>query len=396
MVGFFCRERSESVKVPLFDMTRQYSEIREEILTLIDEVLQSGRLIMGPNVEALEQEIASYLGVKHAIAVANGSDALYIAAKAIGVQENDYVITTAFSFFATASCITRNGATPIFVDADSKTFNIDLDEVEKVLETHPKKDRIRALIPVHLFGRTVDLERLEKIRRDFGVKLIEDCAQSIGSIWYYSDGVIKKSGSIGDLSILSFFPTKNLGAYGDGGMILTNSDEIADFCRIFRVHGARKKYLHEIEGVNSRLDELQAAVLRVKLKYLDDYHRKRIKVAKTYNELLTSLSPHFIDIPTVHDDFRCIFHQYVIRVKNGQRDSLRDFLKEKGVETAIYYPLGLHKQKCFSRFGFQNLRNTESLTQEVLALPIFPEISTEEVTYVTECIKRYFEEVGKC
>jgi len=384
------------MKVPLFDMTRQYEHLKQEILQTVDQVLQSGRLIMGPNVEAFEREVASYLGVKHAIAVANGSDALYIAVKAVGIKENDLVITTGFSFFATASCITRNGATPIFVDVDPSTFNIDLDQVEQLLRTHPQRDRIKALIPVHLFGRTVDLERLERIRKDFGVKLIEDCAQSIGSIWYFSDGVIKKSGSVGDLSTLSFFPTKNLGAYGDGGMILTNNDSIADFCKIFRVHGARKRYFHEIEGVNSRLDELQAAVLRVKLKYLDDYHRKRINVAKTYNELLGPLSPRFIDIPTVHDDFRCIFHQYVIRVKNGQRDSLKDFLKEKGVETAIYYPLGLHKQKCFSRFGFQSLRNTESLSEEVLALPIFPEISDQEVAYVAENIKRYFEEARGC
>ncbi|HEY8541300.1 MAG TPA: DegT/DnrJ/EryC1/StrS family aminotransferase [Pseudothermotoga sp.] len=384
------------MKVPLFDVTRQYHEIRDEMLQAIDNVLNSGRFIMGPNVEAFEKEMSAYLGVKHAIGVANGSDALYIAVKALGISKGDYVITTAFSFFATASCITRNGATPIFVDIDPKTFNIDLDQVEEVLKSHPKKDKIKAIIPVHLFGRTVDLQRLEKIRNDFGVKIIEDCAQSVGSYWIYSNGEIKKSGSIGDLSTLSFFPTKNLGACGDGGMILTNDDNLADFCKIFRVHGARKKYFHEIEGINSRLDEIQAAILRVKLKYLEQYHEKRIKIARTYNGLFSSLKLDLLEIPQVHDDFRCIFHQYVVRVKDGHRESLKEYLSSKGVETAIYYPLGLHKQKCFSHFEFGSLQNTEKACEEVLALPIFPEITEPEIEYVVKCMDEYFKEAKKC
>lgn len=384
------------MKIPLFDVTRQYREIRDEILYTIDEVLKSGRFIMGPNVETFEKEMAAYVGVRHAISVANGSDALYIAVKSLGISEGDYVITTAFSFFATASCITRNGATPIFVDIDPKTFNIDLGQVEEVLKNHPQRSKIKAIIPVHLFGRTIDLERLEKIRNDFGVKIIEDCAQSVGSYWIYSNGKIKKSGSVGELSTLSFFPTKNLGACGDGGMILTNDDNLADFCKIFRVHGARKKYFHEIEGVNSRLDELQAAILRIKLKYLETYHNRRIKIATTYNKLLNSLGSDLLEIPQVHDDLRCIFHQYVVRVKDGHRDFLKDFLHKKGVETAIYYPLGLHKQKCFSRFEFQPLENTERACEEVLALPIFPELTESEIEYVTKCIDEYFKGVGKC
>lgn len=384
------------MKIPLFDVTRQYHEIRDEILHTVDEVLKSGRFIMGPNVEAFEKEMATYVGVKHAIGVANGSDALYIAVKSLGISEGDYVITTAFSFFATASCITRNGAIPIFVDIDPKTFNIDLDQVEEALKNHPQKSKIKAVIPVHLFGRTVDLERLEKIRNDFGVKIIEDCAQSVGSYWIYSNGKIKKSGSVGNLSTLSFFPTKNLGACGDGGMILTNDDNLADFCKIFRVHGARKKYFHEIEGVNSRLDELQAAILRIKLKYLETYHKKRIKIATTYNKLLNSLESNLLETPQVHDDLRCIFHQYVVRVKDGHRDFLKDYLHKKGVETAIYYPLGLHKQRCFSRFEFQPLENTERACEEVLALPIFPELTESEIEYVTRCIDEYFKGARKC
>ncbi len=384
------------MKVPLFDMTRQYHEIESQILNAIDSVLKSGRLIMGPNVEAFEKEMAQYLGVKHAIAVANGSDALYIAVRSLGISEGDYVITTAFSFFATASCITRNGATPIFVDIDPETFNIDLDQVEEILKSHPQRNRIKAVIPVHLFGRTVDLQKLEKIRNDFGVKIIEDCAQSVGSYWIYSDGNIKKSGSVGDISTLSFFPTKNLGAFGDGGMIVTNDDALADFCRIFRVHGARKKYFHEIEGINSRLDEIQAAILRVKLRYLEKYHERRIQIAKTYNRLLNSLNLDLLKTPQVHDDLRCIFHQYVVRVKNNHRDSLKKYLNDNGVETAVYYPLGLHRQKCFSRFDFQPLENTERACKEVLALPIFPELNEIEIEYVVKCIGEYFKEARGC
>ncbi len=384
------------MKIPLFDVTRQYHEIREEILHAVDEVLRSGRYIMGPNVEAFEKEVAAYLGVKHAIGVANGSDALYIAVKALGVSSGDFVITTAFTFFATASCITRNGAVPIFVDIDPKTFNIDLDQVEDLLKNHPQRDKIKAIIPVHLFGRTVDLERLEKIKNNFAVKVIEDCAQSVGSYWIYSNGRIKKSGSVGDLSTLSFFPTKNLGACGDAGMILTNDDNLADFCKIFRVHGARKKYFHEIEGVNSRLDELQGAILRIKLKYLEQYHEKRIKIASIYNKLFDSLKLDLLETPQVHDDLRCIFHQYVIKVKNGHRDSLKNYLHDKGVETAIYYPLGLHKQKCFAHFEFQPLENTERACEEVLALPIFPELTESEIEYVVKCIEEYFKEARRC
>lgn len=382
--------------VPLFDMTRQYDTLKSEILQAIDGVFRSGKLIMGENVKQFEREVCDYLNVKHAIGVGNGSDALYIAAKAIGIGDGDYVITTPFTFFATVSCITRNGAVPVFADIDRKSFNIDLDRVEEILTTHPNREKIKAVIPVHLFGRTVDLERLEKIKRNYGVKILEDCAQSIGSEWVYSDGTIRKSGTVGDASILSFFPTKNLGAYGDGGMILTNNDDTNDFCRVFRVHGAKVKYFHEMEGINSRLDEIQAAVLRIKLKYLDEYHEKRIKIARNYTEMINSLSIEFLETPRVTGDFTCIFHQYVVRVKAGHRDRLREYLKTRGVETAVYYPLGMHRQKCFSRFGSKILENTDQACQEVLALPIFPEISITEVEYVVKCIGEYFKEARKC
>ncbi|MEN3008455.1 DegT/DnrJ/EryC1/StrS family aminotransferase [Pseudothermotoga sp.] len=385
------------MRVPLFDMTRQYESLRDEILTAVDSVFKSGRLIMGENVEKFEEEIANYLGVKHAIGVANGSDALYIAVKSLGITHGDYVITTPFTFFATVSCITRNNATPIFVDIDEDTFNVDLDQIEHVLRTHPYREKIKAIIPVHLFGRTVDLERLEYIKHTYRVKIIEDCAQSVGSTWHFSNGEIKKSGSVGDVSILSFFPTKNLGAHGDGGMILTSDDRIADFCRIFRVHGARVKYFHEVEGINSRLDEVQAAILRVKLKKLDEYHRRRREIARLYNELFEKfgLTQHIV-CPPLGRSLDCIFHQYVVRVKKGHRDNLKLYLESKGVETAIYYPLGMHRQKCFSYLPSVELEKTDRACKEVLALPMFPELREEEIEYVVGCVRDYFREVCLC
>ncbi|HBT40012.1 MAG: DegT/DnrJ/EryC1/StrS family aminotransferase [Pseudothermotoga sp.] len=385
------------MKVPLFDMTRQYESLREEILSAVDSVFKSGRLIMGENVKRFEEEMQNYLGVKHAIGVGNGSDALYIATRSLGIGDGDLVITTAFTFFATVSCITRNGGIPIFVDIDENTFNIDLDQVEKLLKDHPSRDKIRAIIPVHLFGRTVDLERLEYIRQQYGVKILEDCAQSVGSTWQFSDGRVKKSGSVGDVSILSFFPTKNLGAHGDAGMILTNDEHLAEFCRIFRVHGAKVKYFHEIEGVNSRLDEVQAAILRVKLKRLDRFHQRRIDLARLYNELFEKYSlTNRIVCPPLGRGFECVFHQYVIRVKDGHRDKLKSYLESRGVETAIYYPLGMHRQKCFAHLPRVELERTDTACAEVLALPMFPELREEEVEYVVRCIRDYFEEECAC
>jgi len=421
------------MKVPLFDITRQYEKLRHEILEAIDSVISSGRVILGENVRKLEEEIAEFAGVRHGIGVANGSDALYIALKALGIGEGDYVITTPYTFFATASCITRNGATPIFADIDPETFNINLDLVEEILNSHPQREKIKALIPVHLFGQTVNLERLEYIKQKYGIKILEDCAQCIGSTWTYSDGTVKKSGSVGDAAIFSFFPTKNLGAYGDGGMIITNNDEIAEFCRKFRVHGSKVKYHHDVVGINSRLDEIQAAVLRVKLKYLGEYIERRRKIAKWYGEefgrkalvvreprtenrerknresenhrtrefsnsfsrtLGLSDSRIFIKIPSVPSDNSHVFHQYVIRVGNGQRDALREFLRKRGIGTSVYYPMGLHQQKCFAYLNIPegSLPETERASKEAIALPIFPELQKQEIEYVVQTIEDFFKE----
>jgi dTDP-4-amino-4,6-dideoxygalactose transaminase len=412
--------------IPLFDLTRQYNQLREEILQKIDEALLNGRVILGEAVKELEKSVAELIGVKHGIGVANGSDALLIAVAALGIGRGDYVITTPYTFFATVSCITRNGATPLFADIDPVTYNINLDEVEEIQRTHPKREKIRAIIPVHLFGRAIDLERLEKIREKYGVRIIEDCAQSIGAGWTYKDGTVKITGSIGELSTLSFFPTKNLGAYGDAGMIVTDDDELAAFCRSYRVHGSPVKYVHDMIGINSRLDELQAIVLNIKLRHLEEYQKRRREIAAKYqaemlvnglnvagcglsvagkDQSLSNNAQHtthndvLIHCPSVSNEegdhsFSHVFHQYVVRFEGfsrEERDRLRDHLASNGIGTSIYYPMGLHQQKCFEYLGIPagSLPETEKACEETLALPIFPEMTDEEIEYVVEKIAEF-------
>jgi len=406
--------------IPLFDLTRQYNELREEVLQEIDEALLGGRVILGEAVRELEQGVADLIGVKHAIGVANGSDALLIAVAALGIGPGDYVITTPYTFFATVSCITRNGATPLFADIDPVTYNIDLDKVEELLQTHPDREKIKAIIPVHLFGQSMNLERLQNIGEIYGVKIIEDCAQSIGARWNHPDGSTIMTGSIGDISTFSFFPTKNLGAYGDGGMITTNDDELAAFCRSYRVHGSPVKYVHEMIGINSRLDELQAIVLNIKLKHLEEYEKRRIEIAEKYAEnferaglgsgvsgldseerdieksgqILYPIPHTSVSMPANDYRFSHVFHQYVARFEGfsrEERDRLRDNLASNGIGTSIYYPMGLHQQKCFEYLGYKTgeFPVTEKACEETLALPIFPEMRDEEIEYVVDKIGEF-------
>ena len=310
--------------IPLFDLTRQYSMLKDEVLKAIDEVLSEGKVILGPAVEKFEREFAHYLGVKHAIGVANGSDALVIALNAIGIEKDEKVITTPYTFFATASCIVRNGGVPVFVDVDKDTYNIDLNQVESVL----KKEKINVLIPVHLFGRTVDFESLFFLKEKYHVKILEDAAQSVGSEGKIGDN-IKKSGTFGEIGIFSFFPTKNLGAYGDAGMIITNDDELAEKSRMLRQHGSKKKYYHEMVGYNSRLDSLHAAILSVKLKYLEEWTERRINIAKYYQKLFEEKNLP-IKYPKVEDKgYRShVYHQYVVEFENEEtRDRVKAHLE---------------------------------------------------------------------
>jgi dTDP-4-amino-4,6-dideoxygalactose transaminase len=371
--------------IPLFDLTRQYGKIRKEVLDAIDQVILDGRVILGPSVEKFEKELAEYLDVKHAIGVANGSDALVISLHAIGIEKGEKVVTTPYTFFATASCIVRNGGIPVFVDVEPDTYNIDLNQVEQVL----KKEEIKVVIPVHLFGRTVDFEKLDFLRQKFGVKILEDAAQSIGSEGKIGN-IVKKSGTFGNIGIFSFFPTKNLGAYGDAGAIVTNDDQLAERARMLRQHGSKKKYYHEMIGYNSRLDSIHAAILSIKLKYLEEWTQRRIEIAKTYQRLFEEKKLP-IKYPKVEEKgYRShVYHQYVVEFEDEKtRDRVRDHLTKNEIGTALYYPLPLHLQKCFAEYGYKqgDFPVAEKLSKTTLALPIFPELTDEEIQFVVEKI----------
>lgn len=371
--------------IPLFDMTRQYENLREEILKAIDDVLLSGKVILGPAVSEFESEFARYLNVKHAIGVANGSDALVIALHSIGIEKGEKVITTPYTFFATASCIVRNGGVPVFVDVDKETYNIDLNQVEDVL----KREKIRIVIPVHLFGRSVDFENLLFLKEKYHVKILEDSAQSVGSEGKIGNKILK-SGTIGDIGIFSFFPTKNLGAYGDAGMIVTNNDELAEKSRMLRQHGSKKKYYHEMVGYNSRLDSLHAAILSVKLKYLEEWTERRIGIAKYYQKLFEEKNLP-IKYPKVEDKgYRShVYHQYVVEFEDEEtRNRVKTHLENLKIGTAIYYPLPLHLQKCFAKYGYKegDFPISERLSKTTLALPIFPELTDGEIEEIVNII----------
>jgi len=408
------------MQVPLLDLTRQYESIKKEIDEAIQRVVSSGRFILGPEVEAFEEELAGHCGVKHAVGVASGTDALLLSLKALGIGPGDKVIIPSFTFFATAGVVHNVGATPVFCDIDPKTFNLDPADVRRILTTnHEPRTSIKAIIPVHLYGQMADMDEVMAIAKEYNLYVIEDAAQAIGAEYLpraipedetisrgrkfgnhelrttdHAPGPLaRRAGSIGDLGCFSFFPTKNLGAYGDGGMIVTNDDALAERVRILRMHGSKPKYYHRMVGVNSRLDALQAAILRVKLPHLDEWTAARQQVAARYDELLQDVQG--IEIPYRALDRTHIFHQYTIRVLDGRRDELRDVLKEEGIGTFVYYPLPLHLQECFKELGYRgsDLRQSELASQEVLSLPAFPELTDEEQSYVVLTIQAFSTEV---
>jgi len=372
--------------LPTLDLKRNYRRIREEIAEAMDEVLESQYFILGPAVGAFEKEVQSYLEVPHAIGCASGSDALLLALMALDLREGDEVITTPYSFFATVSSITRLGGRPIFVDIDPETYNLRMDQVlEKI------SPRTRAILPVHLFGQMAEVELLDPVLREGRLRLVEDCAQSFGA-WRRIDGRLARSGSVGSLGCFSFFPTKNLGCYGDGGMISSTDDALATRLRRLRVHGAEEAYFHQEVGLNSRLDTLQAAILRVRLRHLEEWNEERRLAAERYRilfeerGLLDALTPPAEDPQNYH-----IYHQYVIRC--SRRDDLQAFLGAEGITSRVYYPLGLHLQPCFRFLGGQegDYPEAERLSRESLALPIFPEITPEEQEWVVDTIRRFYD-----
>jgi dTDP-4-amino-4,6-dideoxygalactose transaminase len=369
--------------VGLLALDRQYAVLREEIRTAIERVCDSGRFVLGPDVAELEAELARALDVPHVISCASGSDALLLALMAIDIEPGDEVILPSYTFFATASAVTRLGAVPIFADIDPATYLIDPTDMQRKVSK-----RTKAIIPVHLFGRTADMDAILPIARAAGVPVIEDAAQSILSTWHG-----RCSGGIGDIGCFSFYPTKNLGGVGDGGFLTTTRDDLAKSLKLLRVHGMEPRYYHQVVGINSRLDTIQAAVLRVKLPHLDAWTTARQQNAARYMELFSQydLDEH-IATPGDEPRGRHVWNQFVIRVAGGRRDALRAHLAKCNVGTEIYYPVPLHLQQCFAPLGWQkgDLPETERAAEETLALPIFPELEPAEQRTVVGRIAEFF------
>ena len=363
--------------VPLLDLQAQYASIKEEVLASITEVFNSKQFILGEKVEELEKEIASYCHTKYAIGVSSGTDALIISLMALDISNGDEVITTPFTFFATAGAIQRVGATPVFVDIDPKTYNIDPKKIEEKIT-----EKTKAIMPVHLFGQMADMDPIMELAKKYSLYVIEDAAQAIGSEYKG-----KRAGSIGTTGCFSFFPSKNLGCCGDGGIVTTNDAELAEKLRIFRVHGSKPKYYHSYVGGNFRLDPIQAAVLQVKLPLLESQHLGRQKNAEFYNKTIKKgLLPH------VETYSRMIYNQYTLRFKN--RDAVETTLNKATIGNAIYYPVPLHIQKCFAHLGYSegDFPESEKAAKEVISIPIYTELTHDELSYVAETINNLVED----
>jgi dTDP-4-amino-4,6-dideoxygalactose transaminase len=374
----------------MLDLGRQYAAIREEVLAAVERVCSSQHFILGEEVESLEREVAAFVGVSHAVGCASGTDALWLALAASGVKPGDAVITTPFSFFASASAIVRAGARPVFIDIDPHTLNLDPIKVESYLR-ESKPTNLHAILPVHLYGQCADLDAFSSIANEFRLTIIEDAAQAIGAKWRDTH-----AGALGRSAAFSFYPSKNLSAYGDAGLTATNNPDVAEHMRRLRNHGSPRRYLHEEMGWNCRLDAIQAAVLRVKLPHIETWNRERAEHAATYDRLLTQsglLSPtmnspvrRLVTLPNAHH----VYHQFVIR--SQRRDDLRQFLAQRKIGTEIYYPIPLHLQPVFNCLGYQegDLPEAERAAREVLALPMFPELRPEEQQWVVESIAEFY------
>lgn len=372
--------------VPLLDLSRQYATIRDEVLAAIDAVCDSQQYILGPAVSDFEARAAQFLGANFCIGCASGTDAIFLALAAAGIGPGDEVITTPFSFFATASSITRIGARPIFADIDPNTFNLDPNSVLEIIE---HRVRVKAILPVHLYGQCVNMDGLNDIAQRFGLVVVEDAAQAFGATWRG-----RRAGTLGELACFSFYPTKNLNAFGDAGAVTTNAEELAARVRLLRAHGSRQRYYHEEIGWNSRLDSVQAAVLSVKLEHLEKWNRLRQQHAEKYEKLFgkaglaNSESP--IRLPAIDPNSSHIYHQYVIRAQ--RRDDLRKFLTERGIGSEVFYPVPLHRQRCFDYLGYGegSLPISEAAAREVLALPMFAELKDDELRTVVDAIAEFY------
>ncbi len=403
------------MNIPMLDLQRQYESIRDELDAAILGVARSGTYILGPRVKAFEDAAAAYCGCKHAIGVASGTDALLLSLKALGIGPGDAVILPSFTFFATAGVVHNVGAIPVFCDIDPRTFNLDPAHLRQILTTnHELRTACKAIIPVHLYGQMADMAEILSIAQENELAVVEDAAQAIGATYTSTpggqwpvetaqpgssphatshapqavpSGAEHRAGTLGDLGCFSFYPTKNLGAYGDGGMVTTDDDALASAVRMLRVHGAEPKYVHHKVGYNSRLDAIQAAILDVKLRHLDDWSSARRRIADRYDAALSNLDG--ITTPFRAEGRSHIFHQYTIRIADGKRDAVRASLTAAGIGSMIYYPVPLHLQECFAYLGYNEgeLPESERASRDVLSLPIFPELSEREQETVIDAIK---------
>jgi dTDP-4-amino-4,6-dideoxygalactose transaminase len=373
-------------EIQMVDLKTQYDNIRSEIDAAIFSVINSAAFIKGPEVKLLEEELQSYLGVKHVVTCANGTDALQIAMMSLGLKPGDEVITTDFTFIATVEAVALLGLKPVITDPDPGTYNISAKEIQRAIT--PKT---RAIVPVHLFGQCADMEGILELARIHNLLIIEDAAQATGTDYYFKGGNIKKAGTIGNAGTTSFFPSKNLGCYGDGGAVYTNDDDLAKKLRSISNHGMKIRYHYNDIGVNSRLDTLQAAILRVKLKYLDRYNIERRSVADFYDKAFAGCVN--IAVPEREKYSSHIFHQYTVRIKNGLRDDLKKYLEENKIPSMIYYPGPLHMQEAYRFLGYKesDFPVTNSLCKEVLSLPVHTEMEQDQLEYITQKILNFFE-----
>lgn len=376
----------KTLQLQMVDLKTQYQKLKSEIDAGIQDVLETTSFIGGPKVSAFQESLEQYLGVNHVITCANGTDALQIAMMALDLQPGDEVIVPAFTYVATAEVIALLRLRPVMVDVDPNTFNITAEIIEAAITPKTK-----AIVPVNLFGQSCDMEPIMEVAKKYNLWVIEDNAQAIGADYTFMNGTIAKSGSIGHIGCTSFYPSKNLGAYGDGGALYTNDEALAKQCRKIANHGQVKRYYHDVVGVNSRLDSIQAAILNVKLQYLDEFAAARQAAAAYYDKAFQTISA--IQIPKRQHNSTHVFHQYTLIVKDGKRDALQAYLQSKGIPTMIYYPVPLYEQEAFKNSmanHFEQLPVTEMLCQSVLSLPIHTEMDEEQLAYISEAVVNFF------
>ena len=374
------------MQIQMVDLKGQYNKIKTEVDQAVISCISSSAFINGPAVKEFQANLESYLGVKHVIPCANGTDSLQIAMMALELKPGDEVICPAFTYVATAEVIGLLGLTPVMVDVDPNTFNLTANEVEKAITPKTK-----AIVPVHLYGQSCDMEAILALATKYNLYVIEDNAQAIGSDYTFSDGRKAKTGTIGHIGSTSFFPSKNLGCYGDGGALMTNDDTLAQKMRMIANHGQEKKYYHKVLGCNSRLDTIQAAILNIKLRYLDEYSAARNKMAAYYDAAFSTINE--LEVPERQHNSTHVFHQYTLKVKNGTRNQLQSYLSDKGIPSMIYYPLPLYKQEAFQQFVSADfiLDTTELLCDEVLSLPIHTEMNLDDINYICTSIQSFFK-----